>query len=199
MDADCSAGNPARDPETERDPSILGNTGIIAVGDTACTSGSLNECILGVDPRDNTKTVGVVATVCAHLKKPTDVGFDGGRGQSRGQIHGGLVSHPYRAFPCSAIPDCIIPANRTRSPKKTPGSPLTAHVPHLRFSFRSSSATGRYLYVQLVGAQRLLWVGEIMAQFVDASSCTAGTDYACTGASTWTAARASRLPGQFEG
>lgn len=76
VDADCSAGNPARDPETDRDPSILGNTGIIAVGDTACTSES--ECILGVDPVDNTKTVGVVATVCAHLKKPTDVGFDGG-------------------------------------------------------------------------------------------------------------------------
>ena len=76
VDADCSAGNPARDPETERDPSILGNTGIIAVGDTACTSES--ECILGVDPVDSTKTAGVVATVCAHLKKPTDVGFDGG-------------------------------------------------------------------------------------------------------------------------
>ena len=76
VDADCSAGNPARDPETDRDPSILGNTGIIAVGDTACTSES--ECILGVDPVDSTKTAGVVATVCAHLKKPTDVGFDGG-------------------------------------------------------------------------------------------------------------------------
>ena len=80
-DADCIAGNLARDPETDRNPEISpGTTGIIAVGDTACTSGSLNECILGVDPGDNTKTgpVGVVATVCAHLKKPTDVGFDGG-------------------------------------------------------------------------------------------------------------------------
>ena len=47
-----------------------------------------------------------------------------------------------------------------------------------KFTVNCGSKTGRYLYVQLVGAQRLLWVGEIMAQFVVASSCTAGTDYA---------------------
>lgn len=55
-------------------------------------------------------------------------------------------------------------------PKKTPGSPLTAHVPHLRFSFRSSSATGRYIYIQLVGTQRYLWLGEVMAELSDAPS-----------------------------
>ena len=55
-------------------------------------------------------------------------------------------------------------------PKKTPGSPLTAHVPHLRFSFRSSSATGRYIYIQLVGPQRYLWLGEVMAELSDAPS-----------------------------
>ena len=72
----CAGAGPV-DPDRNRDPLILGNTGIIAVGDTACTSGS--ECILGVDPVDSTATLegGVVATVCAHLKKPTDVGFDG--------------------------------------------------------------------------------------------------------------------------
>ena len=46
-----------------------------------------------------------------------------------------------------------------------------------KFTVNCGSKTGRYLYVQLVGARRLLWVGEIMAQFVTASSCTAGTDY----------------------
>jgi len=72
------AGAGEVEPERDRNPELTaGTTGIIAVGDTACTSGSVNECILGVDPVDNTKTVGVVATVCAHLKKPTDVGFDG--------------------------------------------------------------------------------------------------------------------------
>jgi hypothetical protein len=89
VDADCSAGNLARDPETDRNPERTpGTTGIIAVGDTACTSGSLNECILGVDPGDNTKTMagGVVATVCAHLKKPTDVGFDGGGLNTEGKF-----------------------------------------------------------------------------------------------------------------
>ena len=55
-------------------------------------------------------------------------------------------------------------------PKKTPGSPLTAHVPHLRFSFRSSSATGQYIYIQLVGTQRYLWLGEVMAELSDAPS-----------------------------
>ena len=29
-------------------------------------------------PSTTRKLLGVVATVCAHLKKPTDVGFDGG-------------------------------------------------------------------------------------------------------------------------
>ena len=72
------AGAGSVEPERDRDPvETPGTTGIIAVGDTACTSGL--ECILGVDPGDNTQTgpLGVVATVCAHLKKPTDVGFDG--------------------------------------------------------------------------------------------------------------------------
>ena len=55
-------------------------------------------------------------------------------------------------------------------PKKTPGSPLTAHVPHLRFSFRSSSATGQYIYIQLVGPERYLWLGEVMAELSDAPS-----------------------------
>ena len=71
----CAGAGPV-EPETDRNPAESpGTTGIIAVGDTACTSES--ECILGVDPVDSTKTAGVVATVCAHLKKPTDVGFDG--------------------------------------------------------------------------------------------------------------------------
>ena len=66
-----------------------------------------------------------------------------------------------------------------------------------KFTVNCGSKTGRYLYVQLVGAQRLLWVGEIMAQFVAASSCTAGTDSArgeyLDGSSC------QSLPGQFEG
>ena len=51
-----------------------GSGAIIAVGDTPCTPGA--ECILGIDPADSTKTMGTVATVCAHLTKPTEVGFD---------------------------------------------------------------------------------------------------------------------------
>lgn len=81
------AGAGEVEPERDRNPELTaGTTGIIAVGDTACTSGSVNECILGVDPVDNTKTVGVVATVCAHLKKPTDVGFDGGGVNTEGKF-----------------------------------------------------------------------------------------------------------------
>ena len=80
----CAGAGPVN-PDTDRNPvDTPGTTGIIAVGDTACTSGS--ECILGVDPLDNTKTVGVVATVCAHLKKPTDVGFDGGGLNTEGKF-----------------------------------------------------------------------------------------------------------------
>ena len=67
-----------------------------------------------------------------------------------------------------------------------------------KFTVNCGSKTGRYLYVQLVGAQRLLWVGEIMAQFVVASSCTAGTDYECTGA-VLGRQLVPGLPGQFEG
>ena len=80
----CAGAGPVN-PDTYRDPLIPGNTGIIAVGDTACTSES--ECILGVDPNDNTTTGPVgVATVCAHLKKPTDVGFDGGGVNTEGKF-----------------------------------------------------------------------------------------------------------------
>ena len=56
----------------------LGSGAIIAVGDTPCISGA--ECIEGINPEDST-TMGpglASATVCAHLTKPTEVGFDGG-------------------------------------------------------------------------------------------------------------------------
>ena len=51
---------------------------IIAVGDTPCSPEErAGECIVGINPGDSTKTMGTVATVCAHLTKPTEVGFDG--------------------------------------------------------------------------------------------------------------------------
>ena len=55
----------------------LGSGAIIAVGDTSCIPGA--ECILGINPVDSTKTTGpgiASATVCTHLTKPTEVGFD---------------------------------------------------------------------------------------------------------------------------
>ena len=55
------------------DPATSG--AIIAVGDTPCISGA--PCIDGINPEDSTKTTPTVATVCAHLTKPTEVGFDG--------------------------------------------------------------------------------------------------------------------------
>ena len=56
------------------DPATSG--AIIAVGDTPCISGA--PCIDGINPEDSTKTTPTVATVCAHLTKPTEVGFDEG-------------------------------------------------------------------------------------------------------------------------
>lgn len=81
---DCLAGLPANEPDSARvDPVtgaiIDGSGAIIAVGDTPCDPGA--ECILGIDPVDSTKTTGpgiASATVCAHLTKPTEVGFDRG-------------------------------------------------------------------------------------------------------------------------
>ena len=59
-----------------------------------------------------------------------------------------------------------------------------------KFTVNCGTKVGRYLYVQLVGLQRQLWVGEIKAQFTaapatpapetlpaPAASCTAGTQY----------------------
>jgi len=66
---------PANDPDRARvDPATSG--AIIAVGDTPCNPGE--ECILGIDPvTTKTKGPGIAsATVCAHLTKPTEVGFD---------------------------------------------------------------------------------------------------------------------------
>ena len=79
---DCLAGLPANEPDSARvDPVtgaiIDGSGAIIAVGDTPCIPGA--ECILGINPEDSTKTTGpgiASATVCAHLTKPTEVGFD---------------------------------------------------------------------------------------------------------------------------
>lgn len=73
---------PANEPDSARvDPVtgaiIDGSGAIIAVGDTPCIPGA--ECILGINPEDSTKTTGpgiASATVCAHLTKPTEVGFD---------------------------------------------------------------------------------------------------------------------------
>jgi len=59
----------------------LGSGAIIAVGDTPCIPGA--ECIEGINPEHSTKTMGpglASATVCAHLTKPTEVGFDEGGG-----------------------------------------------------------------------------------------------------------------------
>lgn len=72
---------PANEPTVARveptyDPATSG--AIIAVGDTPCTLEAEAGCILGIDPVDTTKTTGTVATVCAHLTKPTEVGFDEG-------------------------------------------------------------------------------------------------------------------------
>ena len=73
---DCEL--PANEPNVTRvDPEASG--AIIAVGDTSCIPGA--ECIVGIDPADSKKTMGpglASATVCAHLTKPTEVGFDGG-------------------------------------------------------------------------------------------------------------------------
>ena len=75
---DCELS--ANDPIVARvDPAASG--AIIAVGDTPCIPGA--ECIEGINPEHSTKTMGpglASATVCAHLTKPTEVGFDEGGG-----------------------------------------------------------------------------------------------------------------------
>ena len=85
IDANPQRQNANRDCElladepnvTRVDPAASG--AIIAVGDTPCSpEENEGECILGIDPADSKKTMGTVATVCAHLTKPTEVGFDEG-------------------------------------------------------------------------------------------------------------------------
>ena len=76
QDCELSANDPIVAPV---DPAASG--AIIAVGDTPCSpEENEGECILGIDPADSKKTMGTVATVCAHLTKPTEVGFDEGGG-----------------------------------------------------------------------------------------------------------------------
>ena len=85
IDANPQRQNANRDCElladepnvTRVDPAASG--AIIAVGDTPCIPGA--KCIEGINPEDSTKTMGpglASATVCAHLTKPTEVGFDEG-------------------------------------------------------------------------------------------------------------------------
>ena len=69
---------PANEPNVAR-VDLAASGAIIAVGDTPCIPGA--KCIEGINPEDSTKTMGpglASATVCAHLTKPTEVGFDEG-------------------------------------------------------------------------------------------------------------------------